>query len=686
MKPWVYTIKIRQKLRGLGRKYRRPVRVLSLSDFFKQCWEGALPDSRYFSARRRPFFFFDPSQSGSYIKAIERYFPGSISTTLERADRAVRHRFDLLGSGETFLGDEIDWHVDFKSAKRWPCVPHTKIRIVNLDDDADVKVPWELSRLQHFTDLGRAYWMTSDQIYRDEFLAQLMSWEKSNPVDHGVNWTCSMEIAIRAINILWGMYFFSRDDDLNTDMIRRVIRLLYYHGLHIEKNLEITGRGSNTNHLVSNYLGLFYLGLMLPRLDRASDWLDLARKGLEEEIQLEVFEDGADYECSTSYHRLVLDMFLSAYVLGNKNGVTFSDTYQSRLNKMIDFSTAITAPSGKTPLVGDNDDGFVVKLSNDDPSCHHHLIDVGLATFERKTPGDFPVTEERLWYLGPQSLERKTTDIVMSSKCFSKSGYAIIRNEHFHLMFSAAKVTDRCIAGHKHNDNLSFTLEIDNIPYLIDPGTSCYTSDFEARNSSRSTGAHNTVGVDEQEQSRFYERRLFHMFNDAKAKVDLWINGKTLAVVSATHEGYTRLDNPVTHRRTIWAFLDIRSVSILDEFYGKEGCEHTFSANYLTPITDIRVLDNSITRLSRGDDRMLNIGFMSEIDGELSVESAHYYPRYGVKAPARLIRSQYKACLPFRILTLISDQDTPVGWWDKLSDSDRRLKMQIENTEFEVNR
>ena len=39
---------------------------------------------------------------------------------LERAEEIVAHRFDLLGSGPTELGPEIDWAQDFKTGRRWP--------------------------------------------------------------------------------------------------------------------------------------------------------------------------------------------------------------------------------------------------------------------------------------------------------------------------------------------------------------------------------------------------------------------------------------------------------------------------------------------------------------------------------------------------------------------------------------
>ena len=34
----------------------------------------------------------------------------------------------------------------------------------------NVKVPWELSRCQHFTALGQAYWLTGDERYAREFV------------------------------------------------------------------------------------------------------------------------------------------------------------------------------------------------------------------------------------------------------------------------------------------------------------------------------------------------------------------------------------------------------------------------------------------------------------------------------------------------------------------------------------
>ena len=67
------------------------------------------------------------------------------ASLLEIAERAAAHRFDMLGSGPTDLGPEIDWARDFKSGRRWPLVHISRLPI-SYPDNSDIKVPWELSR------------------------------------------------------------------------------------------------------------------------------------------------------------------------------------------------------------------------------------------------------------------------------------------------------------------------------------------------------------------------------------------------------------------------------------------------------------------------------------------------------------------------------------------------------------
>ena len=105
-------------------------------------------------------FFFNPNDKDKIVETIKKEYPNSIEQTISDADEICEHIFDLLGSGKTKLGKEIDWHLDFKSGFRWD--PKTYYlgtgKHVTLNDPSDVKVPWELSRCQHFIALGKAYW------------------------------------------------------------------------------------------------------------------------------------------------------------------------------------------------------------------------------------------------------------------------------------------------------------------------------------------------------------------------------------------------------------------------------------------------------------------------------------------------------------------------------------------------
>jgi len=639
-----YLIKARLKSKELARKFRRPLRADSPETFFSRHWKGAAPDNEYFADSTR--FFFGPNDMGIYGKALSVHFADSCREAMARADKSLEHKFDILGSGEKYLGEKINWHCDFISGRVWERQSCSKVRLVYQNDNSDVKIPWELSRLQFLTDLGRAYFLAENKAYKDELIAILCDWEKENPVDIGVNWACSMEVAIRAINIIWGMNFFAFTDD-EREFVRMVIRLLYYHALHIERNLEIIAAGANSNHLLSDYLGLFYIGLLFPEFDRATKWVRIGTSGLESEISRQVTPDGPDYEGSTSYHRLVLEIFLSAYILAKRNNVIFSNNYNERLLNMIRFSEAAIGNSGHAPLIGDNDDGYIVKLASEDPSDHSPLIDVGLTFLKEDFSIKVSPAEERAWYLGVESLAHLAAVRKTGSRLFGESGYAIIKNDRLHIIFNAYAVPKGNFGGHKHNDILSFTLEIDGLPYFIDPGTCCYTSDFAMRNLSRSTALHNVVEVDSQEQNRYLPERLFYLMRDAEAKIDLWAETAESIMVSGIHTGYKRLDGAIIHRRTITAFTKETSIVITDEFSGKRGREHDFTSRLITPHLNIETTQDRNILIKRDSHPGLTI--KNSIQGFLKtdINPIEYFPRYGVRTPGFQIEFRYRGNLPF---------------------------------------
>ena len=79
-----------------------------------------------------------------------RWLAGRVSpANLETAQQLWR----LVDEGY----DPIDWHLDFKSGYRWPETIWYRDVPVPPAAGADVKVPWELARMQHLPILALAY-------------------------------------------------------------------------------------------------------------------------------------------------------------------------------------------------------------------------------------------------------------------------------------------------------------------------------------------------------------------------------------------------------------------------------------------------------------------------------------------------------------------------------------------------
>ena len=140
------------------------------------------------------FFFFDAmgGTKEQFLSTLYAVFPQTCHETVASANRILRHEFDLLGSGPVHLGARIDWQRDFKTGKKWRPAYFDEIKEVEIHDDSDIKIPWELSRCYHFIVLGKAFFFTGDEKYAEEFISQFEDWIEQNEVYFGVNWHCAM--------------------------------------------------------------------------------------------------------------------------------------------------------------------------------------------------------------------------------------------------------------------------------------------------------------------------------------------------------------------------------------------------------------------------------------------------------------------------------------------------------------
>ena len=601
-------------------------------------------------------FFLDPGARRRVVESVRVAHPEAIPATIETAEQICTHRFDLLGSGPTDLGPQIDWHRDFKSGFRWdPRVFSVRLRYGDVSG-ADVKVPWELSRFQHVATLGKAYWLTNDSRYAAEFVAQLTHWMAENPPQFGVNWACTMDVAIRAFNWLWGYAFFHETPQVTPAFRRALAGSLLAHGRHIRRNLERGADGITSNHYLANLVGLVGLGFTCSIFHEAQAWREFSLTETCLEIERQVHPDGGDYESSIPYHRLVTEMFLAVAILCRRNGVALPEPFSQRLQRMLDFTLAYTKPNGLAPQLGDADDGRLHILADYprwDPRDHRHLLATGGAFFGREDwlRAAGPKTEEPLWLLGdPGCVEPRPSSAAVGSRAFPESGVYLMRDRGLYLLITCGAVGTRGIGNHKHNDVLSFELHADGQDLIVDAGSYLYTPEPVWRNRFRSTAGHNTVMVDGAEQNRFGEGGLFWLHPDATPRCLVWENAAEGDCFVGEHNGYARLSPPVMHRREFRLDKRARRIDIGD-WLGGRG-RHTLAWNFtLAPGVTVRQAGEWEWELTSGSVRaLLRLAEMGprETQRRARMEAFDTWvsPRYGVKESVRAIRLHLDADLP----------------------------------------
>jgi hypothetical protein len=543
--------------------------------------------AEHFRSRSSPRFIINPEKKDTQVFKARELFPGNVDSAIDDADLITGHVFDLLGSGPTKLGDKIDWHRDFKSGYRWPMVYYKEIYYKDYDKRYDVKVPRELSRFQHFTTLGKAYWYTGDEKYAAEFVTQVNDWIDKNPPEVGVNWQCTMDVAIRIVNWIWGFYFFKNSKSVSDNFITGFLKNCLIHGRHIRNNLE-WNEHVNSNHYISDLVGLVWLGLMFPEFKESGEWLHFGTKEMLNELESQVYEDGMDYEASTSYHRLVLELYYTTAMLARLNDINWPGHAWDKIHNMFRFVKGIIKPSGEIPQIGDNDSGRLHILEKRDDLSQTYLLDIAAVLFDDPSfkLRNMGFSEEALWLLGPKGHEafklmHKCEDIEeLPSIHFKNSGICVIRERGNYCAISCGPNGQNGNGGHAHNDKLSFDLNISGRDIIVDPGTYVYTGNFRLRNLFRSTKYHNTVSVDDVEMNEFDIGRLFQLPDNSNAKVHLFKETESRYEFMGKHSGYCSTRQPVLHTRHIAFNRGGEYWVIHDSLTGPGGHRHLFEQHF----------------------------------------------------------------------------------------------------------
>jgi len=318
---------------------------------------------------------------------------------------------------------------------------------------------------------------------------------------------------------------------------------LYYQYICLRNNLEYHLMG---NHLIENGFSLLFASYYF----RSDDFYKKAKTIITNELNEQILKDGGHFELSTMYHNIILYHLLDALNLVKNNSWKDHELFDLLKGKaclMMNWSTTISWNDGTIPQVND---------------AANYIA---------------PTTKDLLNYASSFGID----------KCKSRltdSGYRKFENEKFEAIMDVGKIGPDYQPGHSHSDALSFEIRIKGKPIIVDTGTSTYEIG-KRRSIERSTFAHNTVEIDDMNQSEVWASHR------VGRRASVTIHNDDSKTCCASHNGYKKLG--ITHMRT-FKFDEYSTFNIEDTLLGNHSSNKAVASFHFHPDVNLIITANKV--------------------------------------------------------------------------------------------
>ena len=349
---------------------------------------------------------------------------------------------------------------------------------------ADVKVPYEASRLQYL--------------------------QKTNSGNIDVNkfpliyWNSPMDVAIRNINLIF--HLLSIENDYagtkilgnNKDLITTYIS---QHYEFINNNLENSGDVVGNHYLIE--LTSLLLTIATFSFDGDKEEYIFFHDELSKELDRQFYEDGTNFEGSTHYSAFVVEALILCKLAVeeiDKNSILLDRIEE--IIKSNKFFLSSLANKGELSQIGDNDSGriFYHAFNEKKPLKMDWLFDLIDSLYPesseyRKIQDKFnnEINNEAPTLNKYKKVLHKPIKVFSSDyKAYSFKDFGIFvwRNEDQYFSVRCGPIGQNGVGGHSHYDQLAIECFTNDMWIARDPGTGTYTDNIEIRNKFRSLEYH----------------------------------------------------------------------------------------------------------------------------------------------------------------------------------------------------
>lgn len=488
----------------------------------------------------------------SAAKALRRYYTSKFKPDPRMKDYDISRAEGLYAGKLSFAGIDrqdtlpIDW--SYQKTTDW--YEHKNF----LNRGSPLGVP-----VDAYHNTGDAKWV---RFFKDVFY----DWVDANPKPEAMSradypsWR-TLDSALRSGWLVSRFDKVTACKGIDDELWANYLYSIWEHADYL-KNDDFDGG----NWLAMTTTAVMDIALKFPEFTDRKKWLEYGKSSFETNVLRDIRSDGKEVEDSPNYVCMAYTGMFTTLVSLEKAGVEVNPECRSRLNKVLDFVSAIVQPNGVFAQIGDGGGPIAYSL---EPMWRY---------FKR----------EDVRYVLTQGKEG--TMPKAASVNFPEGGWSIMRSAYDEKPYANARqlIYKLSADSHGHHDVHSVTLCAYGRELLVDPGIASY----EAADVDRylHTGYHNTVCIDGKSQTR------------AAGTLQRWFSNGGVDYLRGTHHGYKNLD----HTRSV-LFVKPDYWLIEDEITG-EG-EHTYQQNWhFPPDAGLRKVDTDggvVTSYKSGGNLML---------------------------------------------------------------------------------
>ncbi|MCI8661602.1 MAG: hypothetical protein HFG54_15390 [Lachnospiraceae bacterium] len=318
---------------------------------------------------------------------------------------------------------------------------------------------YNLHYLEFLIPLAVEYRRTSEKPYFFKWKELMESWLRQVSRDSLEPYTISLRIP----NMLICMELLQEELHA-TALEKRLLTSLYqqYRYLIYTQELSLLA-----NHYFENLKAIVIASLFFQEREVYEKYFKLFLRQIHEQI----LSDGFHFELSFMYHRIILEDILRVHKALNSleytgDGEKLVSAIKKMASRMMELEKGF---DGRIPLFND--------------------------------AGNNVAKGKRELYKAAAGICRLEDEAALKRR-IRKSGYYKLSTKDIELLFDCGEIGPSYMGGHGHCDCLSFELSVQGKMMFVNSGTGQYQGGLRAF--FRSTAAHNTLMIDDREQSELW--------------------------------------------------------------------------------------------------------------------------------------------------------------------------------------